>query len=59
MGKTSTEVKARWNAANYDRLTIYLSKEDMAAYKAKCAEQGKSMSDIPKEAILKFLEVTE
>ena len=56
MSKTSTEAKARWNAANYDRLTIYLPKEDMAIYKQKCAETGKSLSDVPKDAIYKFLE---
>lgn len=55
MGKTSNEVKDKWKAANYTRVNIYLTKEDAAAYKVKCAEQGKSMSDIPKEAILKFL----
>jgi hypothetical protein len=56
MSKTSTEVKARWNAANYDRLVIYVPKEDMAAYKQKCSESGKTLSDVPKEAIYKFLE---
>ena len=55
VGKTSNESKDKWKAANYTRVNIYLTKEDAAAYKAKCAEQGKSMSDIPKEAILKFL----
>ena len=55
MGKTSTEVKARWNAANYDRLVIYLPKEDAAAYKTKCDREGKTLSDIPKEAIYNFL----
>lgn len=55
MSKTSTAVKSRWNAENYSRLVLYLPKEDAAAYKAKCEEQGKTMSDIPKEAIYKFL----
>ena len=52
---TSNAVKDRWKAANYDRLTLYLPKEDAAKYKQKCAELGKSLSDIPKEAIYKFL----
>lgn len=52
---TSNEVKDRWKAANYTRINIYLPKEDAAAYKAKCAEQGKTLSDIPKEAIYNFL----
>ena len=55
MSKTSTAVKARWNAENYSRLVIYLPKEDAAAYKAKCEEQGRGMSEIPKEAIYKFM----
>lgn len=55
IGKTSSEVKARWNAANYDRIVLYLPKEDAAAYKAKCEEEGKTLSDVPKEAIYKFL----
>ena len=53
--KTSNEVKDRWKAANYSRINIYLPKDDAAAYKAKCAEQGINLSDIPKESIYKFL----
>jgi hypothetical protein len=56
MSKTSNEVKDKWKAANYTRVNIYLTKDDAAAYKQKCAELGVSMSDVPKEAILKFLE---
>lgn len=52
---TSNEVKDRWKAANYSRINIYLPKEDAAAYKQKCAETGRSLSDIPKEAVYKFL----
>ena len=52
---TSNEVKDRWKAANYTRINIYLTKEDAAAYKEKCASEGLSLSDIPKEAIHKFL----
>ena len=52
---TSNEVKDRWKAANYTRITFYLPKEDAEAYKAKCAESGLTLSDIPKEAIYKFL----
>lgn len=53
--KTSNEVKDRWKAANYSRINIYLPKDDAAAYKGKCAETGKALSDIPKDAIYKFL----
>lgn len=52
---TSNEVKDRWKAAHYTRLTIYLDKDDAAAYKEKCEKAGKAMSEIPKEAILDFL----
>ena len=52
---TSNEVKDRWKAANYTRVNIYLPKDDAATYKAKCAAVGKSLSDIPKDAIYKFL----
>ena len=52
---TSTEVKERWKAANYTRVNIYLPKEDAAAYKEKCASENLNLSDIPKEAIYKFL----
>ncbi len=55
IGKTSNEVKDRWKAANYTRVNIYLPKEDAEAYKAKCTAEGKALSDIPKEAIYKFL----
>ena len=55
MGKTSNEVKDRWKAANYTRLTIYLPKADAEHYKEKCEAEGKSLSDVPKEAIYKFL----
>lgn len=52
---TSSEVKNRWNAAHYTRLTIVLDKDDAAAYKAKCEQAGMSYSDVPKEAIYDFL----
>lgn len=53
--KTSNEVKDRWKAANYTRINLYLPKDDAAAYKLKCAEKQLTLSDIPKEAIYKFL----
>ena len=52
---TSNEVKDRWKAAHYTRLNIYLDKETATAYKAKCAESGLTFSDVPKDAIEKFL----
>lgn len=52
---TSNEVKDRWKAANYTRVNIYLPKDDAAAYKMKCASESKSLSEIPRDAIYKFL----
>lgn len=52
---TSNSVKDRWKAANYTRVNIYLPKKDAEEYKAKCAKEGVSLSDVPKEAICKFL----
>lgn len=52
---TSTEVKRRWNEANYTRVTIYLPKAQAEEYKAKCARLGMNQSDVPKEAISQFL----
>ena len=52
---TSTEVKDRWKAANYARVNIYLPKKDAEEYKDKCAKEGLNLSDVPKEAIYKFL----
>ena len=56
IGKTSSEIKNRWNAEHYTRMTIMLDKETAAAYKAKCKELKLNFSDIPKQAINKFLE---
>lgn len=55
MAKTSTEVKNRWNAANYDRIVISIPKEDAAKYKALCTAQGITLSEIPKQAILDYI----
>ena len=52
---TSTEVKRRWNEANYTRLTIYLQKSQAEEYKAKCERLGINQSEVPKEAINQFL----
>ena len=52
---TSTEVKRRWNEANYTRLTIYLPKAQAEEDKAKCDRLGITQSEVPKEAINQFL----
>ena len=55
IGKTSSEVKNRWNAKHYKRLTISLPKEDAEAYRKKCEKEGITQSHILKEAVYKFL----
>lgn len=50
IGKTSTEAKNRWNAANYRRFTVSLSRDDDAEIiefldKAK-ADNRKIVSDV-------------
>lgn len=52
---TSTDVKRRWNEANYTRITVYLPKAQAEEYKAKCDRLGISLSDVPKDAINQFL----
>lgn len=55
MGKTSTQAKTKWNSENYKRLSIYIDKEDAERYTAKCAAEGKTLSDVPKQAILSYI----
>lgn len=52
---TSSEVKNRWNAAHYTRLTVVLDKDEAAKYKEKCKRLNLTYSDIIKEAISNFL----
>lgn len=55
MGKTSTEVKNRWNAEHYTRLTVSVPKEDGKAFKEKCEREGISQAEVLKEAVYQFL----
>ena len=59
MSKTSTQAKTRWNTENYKRLSIYIAKEDAERYIAKCAAEGKTLSDIPKAAIAEYIKETQ
>ena len=56
---TSSAVKNKWNAAHYDRICISLDKEGAEIYKEKCKKLGLSFSEVPKQAILDFIEKTE
>ena len=55
MGKTSSEVKNRWNAEHYTRLTVSMPKEDGEAFKEKCKREGISQAEVLKEAVYQFL----
>ena len=55
MGKTSSEVKERYNNKVYDKITVRLPKELVAAFKAKCTEDNVSQAQIVKEAIEKYI----
>ena len=55
MGKTSSEVKERYNSKVYDKITVRLPKELVSAFKAKCAAEGTSQAQIIREAIEAYL----
>lgn len=44
MGKTSAAVKNRWNAENYDRLSVMVPKGDKDKIKAKAESHGESIN---------------
>jgi len=44
-GKSSTRAKAKYNAANYDRLYPYVPKGRKAVYEAAADEAGISLND--------------
>lgn len=50
---TSTEVKARYNAKTYDRLTVTLPKGSADLLKAKAEEQGVSVNQLIKSLIVR------
>ena len=52
---TSSEVKNRWNAAHYTRITIFLDKDEAEQYKEKCKKLNLPFSRVPKDAISDFL----
>lgn len=44
MGKTSSKVKNRWNAANYMQIKMHVKPETAIAFKAYCVARGVSMA---------------
>lgn len=53
--KTSTEVKARYNKKAYDIISVRVSKDLAADFKAKCTAEGIPQAQIIKQAITDFL----
>ncbi len=53
--KTSSEVKNRYNAKVYDRVTVCVPKDIAKAFKEKCKACGVSQAEIIKNAIDNFL----
>lgn len=49
--RTSSAVKAKYNAKTYDRIQISVRKDKAAAYKAKCKALGISYSEPLHKAI--------
>ena len=56
MGKTSTEVKNRYNDKAYTAITLRLPKDLVAAFKDKCESTDVPQRQVILEAIEKFLE---
>ena len=55
MGKTSSEVKRRYNDKTYSRIVVDLPKEFVADFKQQCKERGDSQASIIKAAIEAYL----
>ena len=51
MGKTSSEVKNRWNAKAYDRIELRVKKGQKDAIKAAADEAGLSVNAYIQQAI--------
>lgn len=56
MGKTSWQVKERYNQKVYGRIYCQLPKELVERFKAKCREVGVSQQGVVRDAIEKFLD---
>nr|DAP12010.1 MAG TPA: hypothetical protein [Bacteriophage sp.] len=55
MGRTSTEVKDRWNKKNYDSTVVRLPKGMKERLKAACEKDGISMNSIFVKAAKDYL----
>lgn len=55
MGKTSSEVKNRYNSKVYSPISVKLPKELVAQFRDACKANGDSQAQIIKEAIEQYL----
>lgn len=55
MSKTSAEVKNRWNAANYDRISLFVPKGEKDRLKAEAEARGVSLNGLINEAIWQYI----
>lgn len=56
MGKTSWQVKDRYNKKAYGSIYVLLPKDLVSEFKEKCKEEGISQAQVIREAIDRFLE---
>lgn len=59
MGKTSSQVKARWNAAHYDCVNVRLPKGSKKEIQAAAKKRGISMTQLIRQAILHYVSADE
>lgn len=55
MGKTSNEVKKRYNAKTYSRIVASIPKATAEAFREKCIADGVSQAQVIKAAIDEYL----
>ena len=51
MGKTSSAVKNKWNAKNYDRIVLVVPKGEKEIIKSAAEQEGKSVNAYILEAV--------
>ncbi len=55
MSRTSAEVKNRWNAANYDRIALFVPKGEKDRLKAEAEARGVSLNNLINTAIWQYI----
>lgn len=55
MGKTSNEVKRRYNEKTYSRIVADIPKATAEAFREKCSAEGVSQAQVIKSAIDEYL----